>query len=153
MEDIVAQWPFVVAALIFSGFSQVLKGTLYSAAAIKRYSGTRTGEILWWGRKTLPLQPVLVGFVFGLVPGMPVAPEIAATTAARVLYFCGAGICSTWVFSVLKGVAKSRGIDLDDLLIAETMPPPEAIQATPAAAVPASHLKPLSPTDDESLDD
>jgi hypothetical protein len=139
VDEIAAHWPFVVAALIFSGFSQVLKASVYSARNIRDYNGTTMGHVLWWGRKTLPIQPVLVGCLFGFIPGMPVAPEVGGTIAARVLYFAGAGICSTWVFSVLKGIAKSRGIDLDDLLIAETVPPPKTVApAAPAAAPPPS---------------
>ncbi len=124
MASLIAHWPFMAAALIFAMAGQVAKATFFTKANVRKYKGSKPwlGETLWWGRKTLPMHPVGLGVAMGLVPGMPVGPGIE-TPAATVLYFAFAGLCSTWAFSVIKQLAKKKGIDLD-LPTATTPPPP-----------------------------
>jgi len=112
MEDVLAHWPFVMATLILAIVGQVAKTTIFSTDLLKRTHGSRMGELLWVGRKTLPLHPVVAGMALGFVPGMPVSPGVL-TLAAKVLYFAGAGMASTWAFAILKGVAKEKGYDLN----------------------------------------
>ena len=70
------------------------------------------GEFLWWMRKTLPLHPVVYGVILGIIPGMPASPGVESI-AAKCLYFAGAGILSTWIFSLAKQLLKKRGIELN----------------------------------------
>ena len=105
---------------------QVMKATVFTKANITKYKtgGPKAlGELLWWGRKTLPMHPVVAGIGLGFVPGMPVGPGIT-TGAAVILYFAGAGIASTWAFAVLQTLAKKQGIVID--VPRATDPPPPA---------------------------
>jgi len=124
MEDVLAHWPFVAASLIFAMFGQVVKGTLFTRDNILKYKGNGPawlGELLWWGRKTMPVHPVVAGILLGFVPGMPVGPGVDAG-AATVLYFGAAGMASTWAFALLRQLAKRQGIELD--IPRQTDPPP-----------------------------
>lgn len=117
MDEILSQmlthWPFLAASLIFAVIVQMLKGTCYTKANILKYKQSIpwVGELLWWMRKTLPMHPVVYGVILGLIPGIPASPGVE-TVAAKCLYFALAGICSTWIFGILKSIAKKRGIEL-----------------------------------------
>jgi hypothetical protein len=117
MEDIlstiVQHWPFLAATLFFAFLVQTLKGTLYTKQNIVKYKKSKPvlGEVLWWMRKTLPLHPAVYGWLLGYVPGIPASPGVEAI-AAKCLYFAFAGIASTWIFGILKSIAKKRGIEL-----------------------------------------
>jgi sulfite exporter TauE/SafE len=126
-EYVVSNWPLVVVSLILAGFGQTVKGTLFTKENIQKYHGKMMGEVIWWGRKTLPQHPVLIGALLGFVPGMPV-PEFIATTAAKVTYFAGAGMSSTWMFNVIKQLLKEKGIELDSpsIVPSSPLPPPPA---------------------------
>ncbi len=118
MDDLIAHWPFAVVSLILAMMGQMMKATFFTKANIVKYKasagklGRITGEVLWWGRKTLPMHPVFAGIALGCLPGMPVGPGIDPG-AATVLYFAGAGMASTWAFAVLKMLAKKQGVELD----------------------------------------
>jgi sulfite exporter TauE/SafE len=124
-EYIASNWPFVVVSLILAGLGQTMKGTFFTKENIQKYHGRAMGELIWWGRKTLPQHPVFIGAILGFVPGMPV-PEFIATTAAKVTYFAGAGMASTWMFNVIKQLLKEKGIELDSSNSIAPSPPPPA---------------------------
>lgn len=117
MDALLPHWPILVAALIFAALGQLAKGAVFTPEAIKAASRrgklTPLGHLLWWGRKTLPLHPVLAGLALGMVPGMPLSPGVPATAAAACLYYAGAGILSTYGFSLLKGLLKRHDLDLE----------------------------------------
>ena len=114
---VIPHWPFIFACLIFAMGGQVAKATVFTKANVLKYkqSGPAlVGELIWWGRKTLPMLPVVLGFMLGSMPGMPVSSVMVDPTQAAVqLYYAGAGIVSTWAFAILKSVAKKKGIELD----------------------------------------
>lgn len=119
-EYVFPHWPFIVATLIFATMGQVMKATVFTKANVVKYKasdsklGRIVGELLWWGRKSLPMHPVIAGALLGGVPGIPVsAPMGEVATAVKQLYYAGAGMASTWAFAILKSVAKKRGIELD----------------------------------------
>jgi hypothetical protein len=56
---------------------------------------------------TLPLQPVLLGALVALIPGMPISVD-PATVQAKVLYYSASGMISTWLFAIVKSLAKTR---------------------------------------------
>jgi len=114
LASLLVHWPFLGASLIFAVLVQILKGIVYTKDNILKYkkSAPAWGEFLWWMRKTLPLHPAIYGALIGLIPGIPASPNVE-TVAAKCLYFAAAGICSTWIFGILKQLAKKRGIELD----------------------------------------
>jgi hypothetical protein len=113
LSSLVAHWPFLAASLGFAMLVQILKGTIYTKANIVKYKKSKPwlGELLWWLRKTLPLHPAIYGWFLGYIPEIPTSPGIDAI-AAKCLYFAFAGIASTWIFGILKSVAKKKGIEL-----------------------------------------
>lgn len=116
-------WPLLVFAAAASLVSQVFKAAVWTQ---KRAEGKgKSRHFFWWGRKTLPLHPVIAGALFGLIPGLPVSPGVPDTMGSHALYYAGAGLLSTWVFNVIKGIAKKRGIDLSIPTIEEEPQPPE----------------------------
>ena len=110
VEFLTAYWSFLVFALTAAIIVQICKGAVWTA---KRADGKgwRPG-FFWWVRKTLPLHPVVVGALFGFLPGLPTPEAVPDTVVAHVMYFAGAGIFSTWAFALVKGVAKRKGIDI-----------------------------------------
>jgi len=103
-------YPLLVFALTAAFVVQVFKSAVWTAKRADG-QGTRAG-FFWWMRKTLPVHPVVAGALFGLVPGLPVSPDVPETVAAHAVYYAGAGILSTWGFAIVKGVAKRKGIDI-----------------------------------------
>lgn len=124
MLDDFTHWPFVVAALIFASVGQTMKRTVFTWERIGDGIGWRR-RLMWWARKTLPLHPVAIGALLGLVPGIPTSPDVPATTAAACLYYAGAGVVSTWVFDLMRGLLKTRGVELA-VSVAPSQGPPEA---------------------------
>ena len=121
-----AHWPFVAATLILAFIGQVLKGTVWTREHFLKWRLLTPNRVLWrffwWGRKTLPIHPVVAGGLLGLVPGIPASPQVEGTTAL-VLYFAFAGVISTWAFAIVKAWAKKQGIDLN--LSGQSDPPSE----------------------------
>jgi len=126
-EAVGDHWPFVAAMLIFATIGQVLKGTVWTERNFLRWRTETPNAVLWrffwWGRKTMPLHPVAVGALVGVLWSLPVADKVD-TRAAAVLYFAFAGIMSTWAFAIAKGWAKKKGIDLK--LPGTSKPPPDS---------------------------
>jgi hypothetical protein len=121
MEEILQHWPFIAATLIFAAMGQFTKKSIFTTENIIKYKKVSPwrGEALWWGKKSLPLHPVLGGIAMSLIPGMPVSPGVT-TQASITLYFAFAGIASTWAFNVVKSQLKERGIEIDS----DSVPPP-----------------------------
>lgn len=126
-DFIVPHWGFLVVSAVFAIVGQVTKGTIWTRDNVIKHQGSWKHHVLWWGRKTMPLHPVIGGLALGLLPGMPL-PEAIDTTTQSVLYYVGAGVSSTWIFSVVKQMAKKKGIDLT-MPGQSVVPPPPAGQA------------------------
>jgi hypothetical protein len=107
---IIPHWPFVAFALVCMIVVQVLKMAVWTEKRAKG-SGKAT-TFFWWGRKTIALQSLVIGVLVGIIPGMPIGGGFSDTMGSRALYYAAAAILSTFLFSVLKGLAKQRGIDL-----------------------------------------
>lgn len=105
---LLSHWPFLAYSIISLIVVHVCKGILWTK---KNVDVSKVSPAIWWARKTLPLHPVVIGLLVGLIPGVPASAGIEAV-AAKCLYFGGAGASSTWIFDVIKGIAKQRGFDL-----------------------------------------
>jgi len=133
MEDlinnfIVPHWGFLVVSAVFALAGQVSKGTLWTKDNIVKYktNGPKwLGELMWWGRKTMPMHPVVGGLICGLIPGMPAPDDFSVTET--VMYYVGAGVSSTWIFSVIKQLAKKKGIELDLPGVSQVPPAPPPV--------------------------
>jgi hypothetical protein len=120
-------WPFIGAWMVFGIIIQVLKDAVFTqsniAWALERTSSSRrhpdpsrgvrlTSAFYWWGYKTLPLQGMVMGVILGAVWSNPTAS--ITTRPASMLYFAVAGALSVFAYQVIKGLAKKRGLDLDN---------------------------------------
>lgn len=110
MGFLAEHWAFFTFALTAAMVMQVFKASVWTRARAE--SKGRAAGLFWWARKTLPLHPVAAGALFGLIPGLPLSPEVPETMASTCLYYAAAGLVSTWAFDILKGLAKRRGLDL-----------------------------------------
>lgn len=62
----------------------------------------------WWGRKTLPLQPILAGGAWGLL-----FVEAGETPGASMLHFMAWGGGSVILWEIAKHLAAKRGINVE----------------------------------------
>lgn len=133
-------WPLMVITLVLAFIGQIAKGAVFTKERIEHYwimahtgdkpkSALVLNKFYWWGRKTLPMHPVLAGAALAFVPGIPVGPGIEGT-ATRVVYFMGGGILSTWAFDLLKGFAKQHGLSLRLPGESSSPPPPPSGERT-----------------------
>jgi hypothetical protein len=107
---ILPHWPFVAVAVILMVIGQVVKTAIFTKK--RALSKGKMQWLFWWGWKLLPLYPVLVGLLIGLVWINPEGKEPAWSYSEGLAYFGLAGTVSIFLFDVLKGVFKQRGFDL-----------------------------------------
>lgn len=106
-QQILPHWPFVAVMLMLMSLMQVIKTGIFTVDALKRKP-----EWFWyWGRITLPIQPIVMGLLIALFWQQP--EPIINTLPERLGYFGLSGSCSVWLYQVLKGLAKRKGIDFD----------------------------------------
>lgn len=116
-DYVLPHWPFVAMCLVFGAVGQVMNKIVAPKATAEKHG------VRWWIRKTLTLQPVLAGALLGLVWRDPETAVVGL--APSIAYFAASGVCSTWVYNVLKGLAKKKGIAVPG----DSTPP----EPTPAA--------------------
>jgi len=134
MDDFLTQhvysmrhWPFMMVSVVFMMVGQVMKTNVFTKdqAAKKR----KSQWFWWWMYKTLPLHPIAAGLITGVLWKNP---ETDVSGIGAAFYFMGAGAGSSVLFSILKGLAKKKGVELD--IPGDSLPP--AAAATPAAPLP-----------------
>ena len=95
-------WPFLVVALALGVTGEVMK-RLILPNGNKNLTGWR-----WVWNVTLPLHAVGIGFVLGLMPFMPCPHDTCASGFSRGLYYCAAGMLSSYVYAGVKHFAKEK---------------------------------------------
>ncbi len=113
-------WPGLTWSLIAMVVGQVMKNGIFTKPQAAKLR--KTQWIWWWGRKTLPLHPVLAGALVGLLWQDPVEGQNWPFIGS-VIYFAFFGAVSTWLFEVIRGLAKTKGIELKEL--GKSVPPPK----------------------------
>ena len=114
--------PFVAWIILAAIVGQVVKTQIMTRK--RAHTKGKFQWFWWWGRKTLPLHPVVIGIVIGLAWPGTIEAGYEGGTIQAALYFGLAGGLSVWAFEVLKGLAKKKGIVLGDLP-GESKKPPE----------------------------
>lgn len=130
IEQILENWAFIALAATLSLATQIVKSTALREEVAKKYIAA------FYARKLLPLVPVLLGGLASQLP-LPTPGEVAGG-AERVLYFAFSGVSSTWIFSLIKGIAEKNGIKIE--MPGDSMAPPP-VDASEATTQP---IKPLS---------
>lgn len=105
-EYLLPHWPFVVMALVLGSVGQVMR--------IQVWTKTRaaSGKFWWWMRATMGVHAPLAGVALAglgllLFGDVPVSTGVEGT-AAILLYYAGAGACSSWIFAAAKHGLKSH---------------------------------------------
>jgi len=140
-EFFAGHWSFIAFSCIAAVLMQVLKTTVWAPRRTLHAGFLST--FLWWGRKMLPLHPVFLGCLFGLIPGIPAGGFDSRSVASRVLYYATAGLMSTWVYDVIKTLAKRKGAGLPELLAFHS---PKYASNTPKEAPPTESVGKASDT-------
>lgn len=112
------RWPFWAVAVIFSVVGNFTAQRLFTRP--RAYAKGRWQWVWWWGRETLPLHPIMAGVVLGHLWIDPEGRQWSALVSS--VYFAFAGAVSTVLWVIIKGVAKSRGVELT--LPGDSEPPP-----------------------------
>lgn len=109
-DFILAHWPFFAFTFACMIVVQTAKATIWTEAHAK--GSSKKAHFYWWGRKTMALQCLLSGALFGLIPNIPISDGFNDGIAAKMLYYGAAGILAAFSFDVLKGLAKRKGYDI-----------------------------------------
>lgn len=104
-------WPFMAWAFFAMAIGQVMKSAVWTKARAHRKG--RMQWFWWWGFKTLPIHPAIAGFFLGLIWTNPENADPVWPWIASAMYFGAAGALSVWLYQILKGLLKSRGIIID----------------------------------------
>jgi hypothetical protein len=127
---VLPHWPFFSALLFFMIIGQVLVKNVFTKEASL---SNKPLWFWWWGRKTLPLHPIILGLLLGL---MWTNPEPGIVNGVPCMaYFATAGGLSVWVYEFIKGIAKKKGINIDLLGVdsngVSSIEPPKVITIIP----------------------
>lgn len=109
-DFIAPHWPGVAWSLIGMLLVQVGKNSIFSKSAA--HSDRKGSVICWWGRKTLPLHPVLLGVVLGIFWQNPQGADPPWPWIGSLVYFAAFGVGSSFAFEAIRGLLKSRA-DID----------------------------------------
>ncbi len=123
------RWPFWAAVLVFTVVGQFTSKNLFTRErAYAKYAVRWHKHFWWWGRETLMLHPIVSGFLLGSVWR---DPEGAGwKLVGSQMYFAVAGAVSLFFWSILKGIAKKRGVAIT--LPGESSTPPPPLPPPPA---------------------
>jgi hypothetical protein len=75
------------------------------------HEAARKSKLVRQLRKGLPLFPLIMGALWGLIPGMPVAPGFPEGWIGTVSQGLLAGVLSIVAYDIWKTWAKNRGYD------------------------------------------
>ncbi len=110
---IIQHWPFIAFAFIGTVANQFLKASLFTKK--RAHKKGKAQWLFWWGWKALPLYPIIVGGIVGIIWLNPEGADPAWPRVASFFYFAVAGALSISGYQIIKGLAKKRGYDLPDL--------------------------------------
>jgi hypothetical protein len=110
-------WPFFMITLVFAVIGQFTSKHLFTRA--RAYRKGKMQWLWWWGRESLMLHPIVTGALLGLA--WPDPERVGWEGLYGAGYFAGAGACSLFLFALIRGIAKKRGIKLT--LPGESVPP------------------------------
>jgi len=108
-EYVLVQWPFIVVSILLGMIGHFMKVRVWTKT---RAAGSK---FFWWMRATLGLHAPASGCLVGITlcaffgDQVPVGPGVDGQGQA-ILYYMGAGVVSSWVWSGTKNFLKHRGI-------------------------------------------
>jgi len=136
-ELILPHWPFFAWLVCAMMIGQVMKSAVWTKE--RAYAKGKMQSVYWWGYKTLAIHPVMSGAVLGCIWREP--EEGMTKLPACIAYFALAGACSVFAFEMLRGFAKSKGVDLalpGESKVPSTPPPKAEAVVEPPSEPPAT---------------
>lgn len=119
----VERWPFWTVAFIFAIIGQFTSKSLFTRErAYTKWPKASHRHFWWWGRETLSLHPIIMGFALGLVWRDPENAHWSRMGSA--MYFAASGAVSLFFWSIAKAIAKKKGITLTLPGDSSNPPPP-----------------------------
>lgn len=112
-QYLISHWPFIAFSFVMMIVTQVCKSAVFTKK--RAHMKGKAQWFFWWAYKTLPLHPVVAGFIIGAIWRNPEGADPAWPVIASMFYFAVAGGISVWLYQIIKGVAKKRGYDLSVL--------------------------------------
>lgn len=100
---ILAHWPFLVVSLALGIVGSVIKVAVLGKYRSRVFVGWRH-----WFHMTLPLHAMLTGALLGMMPFMPCPEDICTEGAIKVLYYAASGMLSSYVYDLVRHIAKVR---------------------------------------------
>lgn len=101
-------WPFWAIAVIFAVIGNVAAQRVFTRP--RAYTKGFWQPLWWWMRETLPLQPIVAGAAVGFFWRNP--KGVVWELPQAMAYFAFAGTVSLFLWVVIKGVAKKKGVEL-----------------------------------------
>jgi hypothetical protein len=102
-------WQFVFFALAIAAVTFVLKKVVEFAIDNPSIpTGNMTKENRFWKELFLPISPVVLGAVAGLLAKMYPFPEGIASASARIAFGMVAGLLSGLLYRIIKGTLASK---------------------------------------------
>lgn len=142
-------WPFVAVAFVLMTFGQVMKRAVWTKARAMGQGHACDCNNWFWklGRATLPLHPVVLG---GIIGAVWTSPEKHVSGPGAVIYFAAAGALSTWLYDVMRSVAKRYGVRLPEQgMLDENTPTATPL---PFPAMSSRDERPTTPYEREGVD-
>jgi hypothetical protein len=120
-QYVLPHWPFFSVAIVLMLVGQVMKSSVWTRK--RAHTKGKMQWMWWWMYKTMPIHPVVAGTGIGLLWHNPEGADPGWPLIAGVMYFALAGTISVWLYQILKGLAKKRGVDLGNLPGQSSAPP------------------------------
>ena len=89
--------PFVIVGCVLAGFGQALALVI----------GDSSHPLARFWRRTAPLHPILLGALLGFAE-LPVPEPMGEGTAARMLWYCGAGVFSALTYKYVNRAMEKK---------------------------------------------
>jgi len=102
-------WQFVFFALAIAAMTFVLKKIVEFAIDSESIpTGSMTKENRFWKELILPISPVVMGAISGVLAKMYPFPEGISSPSARLAFGMVAGLLSGLVYRIIKGTLASK---------------------------------------------
>ena len=112
-------WPFFAWLAIAAIVGRFMSREVFT----KERALYRWPQAFWtWGRRTLPLHPMVAGVVVGLFYREP--PALQTSRFPAWLYFGAAGALAPYLYDVVRCWARKRGFEFTELDTSSTTAPP-----------------------------
>jgi hypothetical protein len=105
-----AHWPFFAVFFILMVIGQLSKTIVFTRKRAEETHSKWYGHFWWWGRKSLPMHPMITGLLIGVIWTNP--NTIIKDMVSAMFYFAFSGTLSVWGYQIIKGLLKKKSIDL-----------------------------------------